>query len=63
VSDDQLKPCPFCGYDGEELMIEHGKRNCWVECPCGARGPAQFYYDKPAKQALETVVIDWNGRD
>ena len=49
----ELKPCPFCGYDGVALIWDLDL--CRIRCKnCGTRGPWEFSED----QAEEA----WNRR-
>jgi hypothetical protein len=58
----QLKPCPFCGFDDPHLYDEFGFYN--VICSaCGAEGPSSDVLDEDNSPAvLRTQAINrWNG--
>lgn len=68
MSDLELKPCPFCGHELDELDVQmsiFGPRvKCWY---CGAIGPDPFprfvdSRDKTYKQVLSTAKAWWNKR-
>jgi Lar family restriction alleviation protein len=55
---DELKPCPFCGWD--KISIEEGdgeQRGQWVACcgVCGAEGPG------PNTTPTDARIV-WNTR-
>lgn len=56
----ELKPCPFCGGEAEEISSHaslFNTRNCWaIRCKsCGANGGAAWHPKKAAE--------NWNTRD
>lgn len=58
--------CPFCGYDGEEIVYEHDQGTVRVSCgECGATGPSEDTLGCAAKAWNDTaiIVMQWNGLD
>ncbi len=52
---EQLKPCPFCGYDEPRLLSQAYVIK--VYCPnCGASGPGYAF-------KTEKAIAGWNRRD
>lgn len=71
MSADELKPCPFCGFedvclDGDEwehINGEDGYVECFVYCPrCGAHGPHAFRYDRGLDMTQGVAMEAWNRR-
>jgi len=61
------KPCPFCGGDALELVIEHHRVVVYIQCDkCRAIGPGArvFLSGKRAgdKDAIERAHKQWNER-
>ena len=59
MSETKLKPCPFCGRDGEAFLDHRGDLLLFyfVLCSCGARGPdysnergAKLLWNRRAKE-------------
>lgn len=66
MAENELKPCPFCGYSGLVTTQERdmqGYRVVFTYCPmCASRGPEinQGYYS--LEFAREQARLSWNRR-
>lgn len=55
LTDDNLKPCPFCGAHAKIFTNNDKEHTCYIECVC-CFVRTDDYYDK------KYLVKDWNRR-
>lgn len=58
----ELKPCPFCGYEAEiSAWRFDGKATSYVMCrKCAARG--EFFFVSPKYASDDRAIKAWNRR-
>lgn len=64
MSDETLKPCPFCGGAGEVRIGYHAKTDAHVGCPdCHAEGPLVGSEDWSGCCHKAEAIAAWNRRE
>lgn len=62
MSEQKLKPCPFCGYEAELSSGKFdGKETSFVMCKkCGSQG--EFFFVSPKYASAVRAIEAWNRR-
>lgn len=64
MRDETLKPCPFCGGEGEVRIGYHAKTDALVGCNgCHAEGPLFGAEDWSGNSNKADAIAAWNRRE